>query len=83
MGYMERRIRVYLCDRCGECRQAEGTEPVPAGWMQLLYGPDVPLVISCAANKTAELGRTIKPDWLCVDCASWLRKFLEGRKVAD
>lgn len=83
MGLMERRIRVYLCDRCGAVHEAEGTQPAPAGWTQLLYGPDVSVVISCAVNKTAELGRTIKTDWLCVDCASWLRKFLEGRKVAD
>lgn len=83
MGLIEKRIRVYLCDRCGESREVEGTEPVPAGWVQLLYGADVPTVISCALSKTAEIGKAVVPTWLCVDCGSWHRKFLEGRKVAD
>lgn len=83
MGVYVRNIRGYVCDRCGEKREVEGTEPVPVGWIPLLYGADVQTVISYAMNKTAEIGRTVKPDWLCVDCGSWLRKFLEGRKVAE
>lgn len=83
MGLYSRHIRGYVCDRCGESREVEGTEPAPVGWMQLLYGTDVQTVMSCAQNKTAELGHAVRPDLLCVDCASWLRKFLEGRKVAE
>lgn len=83
MGLIEKRIRVYLCDRCGESREVEGVEPRPAGWVPLLYGEDVPTVLACALSKTAELGKAAAPTWLCADCGSWHRKFLEGRKVAD
>lgn len=29
------------------------------------------------------IGNATSPLWLCVDCMMWLRRFFEGRKVAD
>lgn len=73
MGLYVRQIRGYVCDRCGDGREVEDNHPVPAGWTTVRY---------CPANTTPD-ANTDHTLLLCVDCMSWLRKFLEGRKVAD
>lgn len=82
MGFIERQVRVYLCDRCGDVREIEGAAPVPTGWTPILYGADVTTAIT-HAKMSGAYDKPLKADWLCIECMSWLRKFLEGRKVAD
>jgi hypothetical protein len=71
MGFYVVETHNYVCDRCGEHREVD-RGPWPPGWMQMRLG--LPTSI-CDPNGPSTL--------LCVDCVSWLRKFLEGRKVAD
>lgn len=73
MALLERRLRIYVCDRCGDQREAEGNSPAPAGWRTLVRG--------AVHGVTAE--DVERPTLMCVDCSSWLTKFLSGCKVAD
>lgn len=75
MGLHERRVRGYVCDRCGDLHEAEGNEAAPSGWISLLRGP------ASVNVEKAEDGRNLTV--LCIDCAKWHDKFLAGRKVTD
>lgn len=74
MGLHERRVRVYVCDRCGDQREVEGSMPAPAGWKKIARG---------SAATGVDLDAWERATILCVDCVDWLNKFLSGRKVSD
>lgn len=76
MGVLERRVRIYVCDRCGDDREAEGNQPPPAGWRALVRGQGTLIGIE---NNCVTDPLTL----LCSECNAWLTKFLSGCKVSD
>lgn len=69
MGVYETTTRTFVCDRCGDKDARDETQINPVNWVNV-----------SRVSVLCDVGVTVL---LCPDCARWLNKFLEGRKVED